>query len=450
MIVIFIGIISLFFVIFCLKYPKCMFLFVLFFIIVWPDYIVYKYEDLPGLTPSRFFLLLFSLSMLIRFILCFEKTNWIIKKIIKHKGIRQILLLLIAFFTLQIISSILNSHEIKKSLFASTNNIITGFFLTIFVIYLFNNKQEIRKIIYVLLFCGIFINIVAMIEWINNRPLFMNYLLTANEYTIQASIGKMRDGSYRLMSVFSNALVYAHYLLLMFPLGFYLLNISKNIFLKFITVLYLISNIIFVVKTGSRAGLLLIILTPLIFYYFNFMSHNKCKIKRNILNFIIIIIGILFIFWAICNVNTFVELTTIGLPSGIESSTIGRIMQYEFGIHAFFLSPLLGYGVNEAVKLVYPFKSIDSYFLTILLEVGFLGLFIYIYFNIKLFKLFLNKKSGHFLEEKYIVISIAYILIFYTILSIDKISSIYFVLIGMGLSIVLNKKQNGKKYNQIP
>jgi O-antigen ligase len=130
------------------------------------------------------------------------------------------------------------------------------------------------------------------------------------------------------------------------------------------------------------------------------------------------------------NVEEFVQLSTMGRDSTTATSTQGRIWQFEKGISALMEHPLLGYGVGGGVKLMYPRTSIDNLYLTIVLDTGLTGLFLFILFNYLVFKYSLqNKGIGN--KEIYIYISICLILSFFLILSIDTMMSLYYILVAM-------------------
>ncbi len=422
-------------------FPRKIFFLMLFFIILWPDLIFYKYNDFPGITPTRIMIFVLSVAFIINVLLLNEKTIVIWDQIKKNRKIKYILTLIIIFFFVQFSSSLLMSSNIFKSLYAFFNNFISGFLLLLFILFFFNTSKDIRKIFNFLFLCALVVNLVALYEYISGDSVFSNFLLTQNEFNVKAVLIQSRSGIHRLKSVFSNTLIYAQYMVSMIPIAIFLLKNEKKKFFRFIITLYLLSNVFFVFQTDSRTGMGLIVLIPLVILIFKFFQKIENMFKRNVIYSIIIGVILLSVFLIAVNADYALEYSELNPISEKDKSTIHRIRQFELAMKQIPGSPLIGYGAGEGVNCVAPYTTIDSFYLSLLLEVGILGLLVFVVFNIKLLDLFLSG-SGDILSEKfYLAVSISIMLMFYFILSLDKMNSIYFILIGMGMSMILNTEK---------
>lgn len=396
----------------------------IFLSIIWPNYIVYKTGNLPGLTPPRAIMLLL-LSALFMILTC--NRLYRIKLGIIYKKFRAVFIVLLLSIIVNILSIILHSGNQIGACFAVINDFLAGPLLMILILLLLDTHDKQKKLYSALLIAFFVINLIGLAEWFNNGPLFSGYLVSATEHTIIKE--KVRGGSYRLMSVFENSLVFSQLLLMSVPLWLYTFLNSKR--LMRILVLFNVGLTAFLlINTRSRAAIGLLLSFPLLYLYSQLYLKSSSKIIKSALIYIPTLILVVGSIYFLDNFNYFIQQSTIGGTGEEETSTIARYEQLEIGINAMMEHPLFGYGPGGGVELMYPRKSIDNLYLTIVLDNGFIGLFLFLLLNLLVFKYSLQKKSiGN--REIYINLSICLILLFFFILSIDAMMTLYYILAAM-------------------
>jgi hypothetical protein len=417
----------------CLKRPEAALLAVIFLNLVWPNYIVYKAGAMPGITPPRGILLLILVALFVT--LSCHKIYRLKISAIFHE-FRTIFVVLLMFSAVQLLSSVFYSTHFLVAIFKIINDFLMGPLLMILVLFLLDDQVKQKKLFSVLIVAFIVINIAGLAEWFNHGPLFGGYLITETEYT--TLIEKTRGSEYRLMSVFANSLVFSQVLVFSIPLYIYAFLNSKRL-MKLILLINFGLTIFLVFNTGSRAALALVLAFPLFYLYSRVYFRSPTKIIKYALICFPILVFLVGSTYAFNNLDEFVQLSTIGSQENTAISTLGRVHQLEIGIPALLEHPLLGYGVGGGVQLMYPRTSIDNLYLTILLDTGLTGLFLFFLFNYLVLKYSLEKKCiGK--REIYIYISIVLILLFFLILSIDTMMTLYYILVAMVLHATRKSK----------
>jgi O-antigen ligase len=414
-----------------LNFIKYNFLFsiVLFFSFSWPSYIALKIGFLPGLTPDRIFIFILIIIISIHIL---QKTS-IFYNLEIHKKITIFLFIWLAW---NLISSIAGSNNVPSSIAASINWYLSGpiFFLLVLV---FIQKEiqtlQLIKLIVIIMFI---INIIGIVELYKGDLLFNNFLITKNEFTLDSINQAIRNGIFRIRSVFSNPLVYSQFLLTYLPLLFFIYKKEK----KFIAKLFYLTNIFiayFVIyKTGSRAGLALAILFPFIFKYISFYRIKMFKFVSNILIIFSVILFTYFIYEFYINnlasINSLHSLNLNGKISEQELSTLARFLQFELGLKSIIANPLFGIGFGQAVEAVKPLTSIDNYYLTQIISGGVIGLLFFIIFLYLISKIAI-RNIKNYKDSLTIYLYASFILInaYYIILSIAKADILLFIVASL-------------------
>lgn len=406
--------------------------------LLWPNYIVYKFGVLPGITPPRAVMLLLIISLFILF--CCNK-KYRIKLTNITLQFKTIFVVLFSYTIVNILSAILHSDHLLGAFFSIINDFLNGPMLLILILVLLDNKQKQQKLYTILLLAFFTINLIGLIEWINRGPLFTSYLLTETKYTLITA--KVRGDSYRLMSVFANSLIFSQLLVLSIPLCLYAFLYSKRL-MKILLLINLALTIFLLIKTGSRAGLGLLVTFPFLYLYSRVYHRSSTKIIRIILIFFPLLALFAGSIYITNNLDNFIQGSTIGSTADSAKSTLARVKQIKLGVNALKEHPFLGYGPGEGVKIMYPRTSIDNLYLTIVLDTGLIGLFLFFVLNYLVFKYTLQKKYIDY-REIFICLSIVLILLFFLILSIDTMMTIYYILVAMLLQSVHDKKKSQVK-----
>lgn len=393
--------------------------------IIWPNYIVLKVGSLPGITPDRMIGLVLILVLFLYFTI--GRGNY--SKLMNYRRIVSILLIL-SFWNLT--GSCIAAEQIGKSIFASINWFVSGPLVFIIVLLFVKDLTDVSKLIKAVVIGMFLVNLLGVVELISGHILFKNYLLTENQFTMSALIEKTRDGMFRIRSVFTNPLIYAQYLIATLPLFFYFLKKYDAISSKFFYLVNIMLTYFLIYHTGSRAGLALGLLIPLVLLY---LKLYKYVWLRYILN----ICSLIFIAYIVLNTIEYIQtniqdaqnlhsLYVNGKVDSTEASNLARILQLQMGFEALTSHPIFGFGYGEALNAVKPLKSLDNYYLSILLASGIGGLIILLVFISS------TIKKGLYGVKKYKDPLLMYILsgfiiihIYYFILSISKINILVYL-----------------------
>lgn len=414
-----------------LNFIKNNFLFsiVLFFSFSWPSYIALKIGFLPGLTADRIFIFILVIILSIHIL---QKTS-IFYNLAKYKGMVFFLFIWLAW---NLISSIAGSNNVSSSIAATINWYLSGPIFFLFILAFIQKEIQTIQLIKLIVMIMFIVNIIGLIEIYREDLLFKNFLITENEFTLGSLTEKIRDGFYRIRSVFSNPLVYSQFLIAYLPLLFFIYKKEKRIIIKLFYLTNIFIAYIVMYRTGSRAGLALAIAFPLIF---NYISLYRIKMFKFISNILIICSAILITYFIykyyISNLAIINNLHTINVNGKISEenlSTFARFLQFELGLKSVIANPFFGIGFGQAVEAVKPLKSIDNYYLTQILSSGIIGLLFFMIFLYSISKIAM-KNIRNYKDSLTIYLFVSFILIntYYMILSIPKADLLLFIIASL-------------------
>jgi len=196
----------------------------------------------------------------------------------------------------------------------------------------------------------------------------------------------------RSISSFGQPNYLACWLVIVLPLTAYLFSSAKNNWLRYLWLIFFITELAALFSTGSRAAFLVFLITsiPWLIWYF---AQNKILSRRKIFIFILsgLAILVLFIrFLFISNPQRFQELTDFK-----KGSAFVRAELWQAGLKAISKKPLLGYGLDNQPEAYVEYYKTDwavyarpntysdrahNLILDILLTSGIIGLAFFIYF----------------------------------------------------------------------
>lgn len=414
-----------------LSFIKHNFLFsvVLFFSFIWPSYIALKISLLPGLTPDRIFTFIIVIILIIHAV---QKTS-LFYRLEKYKNI---ILFLFIWLMWNLISSINGSTNIPSSIAATINWYLSGPIFFILVLAFIKKEIEIVQLIKFIIVIMFIINLIGIIEIYVGDLLFKNFLITENKFTLGSLTEKIRDGFFRIRSVFSNPLVYSQFLIAYLPFLFYILKNEKKIISKlfYLTNIFIVYLVMY--KTGSRAGLILAVCLPLISRYISFYRIKIFKLFSNIVIVLTIILVSYFIYkYYIAHSSIINNLSYFNIHGKVgeeDLSTFARFLQFKLGLESIISNPLFGIGFGQAVEAVKPLNSIDNYYLTFILSSGIIGLSFFIIFLFLTSKVAI-KSINNYKDSLTVYLFVSFILlnVYYTILSIPKGDILLFIIASL-------------------
>ncbi|GAD89344.1 hypothetical protein VHA01S_019_00210 [Vibrio halioticoli NBRC 102217] len=233
--------------------------------------------------------------------------------------------------------------------------------MTLAIIWIINNKQQLRKICWAIIIAGALVACVALFNSINGIG-----LVEGTRVTIGRQIGSMLGDPNDLA------------LVLLFPLAFcasFLFNPHLRFFPRLVGLCVLVLLSMAIVATQSRGGLL-----GMIAVYAVFISQ---AVRSKLL---LVSVGAIGLF-ALYFVAGIADRASGGAAeAGIDSSSMGRLYAWQAAIKMAVHNPFTGVGINNFYSNYYFYSShwdglnhaVHSTWFGVLAETGFVGLTVFI------------------------------------------------------------------------
>ena len=313
--------------------------------------------------------------------------------------------------------------------------------------------RDVKRLLLVLLIGIGIVSILGVVESIIQHNLFVDLLEIDSNYMQQAMEEKIRAGSYRIQSTFSHPLTFSEFIVVSTPIVLAVLLAEQSSLFKSGLLIMLLGIMGFCVfESGSRSGVGGFLLS--IGGYVVLISIRQIKITKNAIRagfyFLVLITAAVLLVTALYAISDLL----IGKTTREINSGLVRIEMWRHGIQLALEQPFLGYGERMAASTL-GFKSgtqftIDSYYLSILLDSGFFSLLLYIYLFAYLcwtavkFGL-LDEKSGSIVLS--LGVMIFSFLVMKSILSLTDNHGIFMVLFSFIL-ILSQKPYSAVKFTQ--
>lgn len=356
----------------------------LFFAIVatvclWPNYIAIAIPGLPWITFMR----LWSIPMTLLFVISLSMSPPFRRDVGEWFATSPwILRLLLVFIALNVLTLPLSSRP-----FGSFNRVIINQFewtMVFFVAcYLFRKQDKVMQ--WARLFCGfaVFLALFSVVEYVNGRVPWANHIPSffkiQSELVEAILIGGARSatGQYRVQSIFSTSLNFAEFLALSTPFVLHFMMTAKRQILQSALIIYVPFSFWVILKTDSRLGMIGFFASILIYALlwgvkrWRRDSHGLVA-PALVLTYPVIVAA----FFALTLIWRRLQVMVWG-GGPQQASNDARAIQWASAVREFKEWPF-GSGLGEAGELVGYFDqagrlSLDSYYITILLDFGLIG-----------------------------------------------------------------------------
>lgn len=414
------------------------FLFV-FFAIVWPRYALLRMPGLPGLSPPR----LFQGGLTIYWLYVISK-NFSYRSILANRMKEsKPFFLAMAFLLLFKFFSVFSSDLALVSLKGFFNEVLSVYFPILVCLTFVRNIKDARIVLLAFVVGVIGAVGVGVVEYVLNRNVFISFLDVDSDYVKQVFAEKIRAGSYRLQSTFSHPLTFSEFMVVSAPVGVvFLRKLLRNNFLFFLLFLFSISACAFVVvKSGSRSGVGALLLG--VGLYFVFCSARQliisCDHRVTVFHLFFILLSIAALVLGLY----FISDILVGKTTRELNSALVRLEMWSDGIKMALEQPVFGYGQDMAAVTLGFVEgdgniTIDSYYLSVLLETGFIGFLCYLF--LILYVLFRGMRHGFGKDENgvfliAISVSIICFAVVKSVLSLTHNHGIFMVLFSLVFAI---------------
>jgi hypothetical protein len=351
-------------------------------LIVWPNYLALALPGLPWITLIRLTSFPFNLTLLICISMSADFRADLMRAL---RSIPAIPILLGIFVIIQLLSIGLSkdvSSSIQKFVVALTTSTASYFAGA----YIFLRPSQFKRWAMIIWAMAVFVSLIAILESRIGHVLWLGHIpsiLKINDDAVQAILaGRMRANIYRAQATFSTPLGLAEYLALALPfvMHFATKRFSRNIRITALVSLPIILYGCFLTNAklgmvGSLAGILLYVLGV------SFQNWRRNKHSLVAVSFLMSYPFFIALVGAAMLLSHRFSVLILGNDGSHAASTEARVEQYTIGLHKFLQWPF-GYGIGMgAATLGFGEDrgglTIDTYYLSILLEYGIAGFIVY-------------------------------------------------------------------------
>ena len=350
---------------------------------VWPQYLALSVLRLPLVNIERLvggpLALIFLLSL---------STSQAFRRTIAATlaADRWIALGVAAFFGL-CVASIFYSKAPIESFNAVLNAALIWFMPFFLGCYFFRTPGRVRLWVYLFMATAVFVAIIGIVEahvghvlWRGHIPKF----LEVNDPSVQLSLAgtvRLYGAGYRTESTLGNALVTSEFMSLALPFCLHYAATARTLLIRATAILACICLVDATYETHSRSGMLSLLITSLLYLFY--WSYRRWRSSRSSLIAPAVLLAYpALALMSVASVFFVGRVRHLVLGSGAEtSSNDARVQQWQMGIPHLLHRPW-GWGLNMAGGVVDYHSpggllTIDSYVLSLLIDVGVVGLGIF-------------------------------------------------------------------------
>lgn len=357
---------------------------------MWPSYSALNLPGLPWITPSR--LALFGLTLI--FLYTYSVSSAVRTTLQTILATTPVIKWSFWIFWICTTVSVVFSKALGESVTKYANNQIYWtmmFVVSCLLAYDYKNIGKINNILKMLVLGAIVTSLFSLVEFHNSRILWLDYLPSflrpsAEQFErLGTSNARAFTDAYRVTGNLGNPLYYAEALAISLPFVLDQLVRQKGAmrfglmlagFMAVTTAIYL---------TGSRAGMVGLLLAPVL-YILAAALHWRRREPTSLAAAAILfaypmfvgLLGLLVVFWR--------RLHVLVIGGGQhQASSDARSTQWAMGMPRFTTHPL-GHGPGQSGSVLGFFNpgrdnlTVDSYYLTLLLDYGFIGFLAFMMF----------------------------------------------------------------------
>ncbi len=327
--------------------------------------------------------------LFISFVVSFTQNGKYISKRISHvyKYNKILINTLLLFLVVKVISLSFNGRETSQYIML-INDSLFSIFILILTTLLINSEETIHRLAKILFYGYTIVLILALLGYILQYPLFG--IFASDQISLQGdhSAGGVRDGSYRVRASFINSIQLGEYLIVLFPI--IISYMYRNKYSLVLKIVYFLSFLFAIYSTGSRSAILMIII--LAYFYIILTLYQSNRILRFFIKlFNLIIVGVAFYY--VYNFISNLVMNFHGrfdlLPDADTMSSTSRALQFVNTFDKMKEAPFIGFGRMRNFTSILE-SAIDNYYIWTILEVGIIGILLYLFFFFTLVKTALN------------------------------------------------------------
>ena len=405
-----------------------------------------RYLGMPwgasSVTARRMILAYFVLVFIAWFSSKPERVSTVSRSLLRGKAV---VLIFVFLFIFKLMATLLGDDA--SNLLYVFDDFLSSIFVLILASTFFSEQKARQGVVLVVLYGLLLCEALAIIEYLKQSPLLQGiYTVDVETRTSVATIGVVRDDVYRTQVLYDNPLLFSEFVCLAWPLAWYSyrhgdkrLNRSLGLFALLLAPL----SLYFV---ASRGGWLVFAITIGFMLYLSYWFRLDRSFKGLAFTFLIMLIAM----------GSFATYEVFSNPADYFSSdeksgrsALERINQYSVVSQAFEERPILGYGAQQNFANDLEFlNNLDNYWLRLVLEVGAVGIVLFVIGVIYTFRSARKVRTGlrnarDFALLVALITSLFSILLYKFFLSIPWNNIYLYLLIGMIVSWKVTTPRHG-------
>ena len=346
---------------------------------VWPAYLSYKVGSLPDINPVR--LVYWTLIAVWLYSMTASKSfrSALFERV---KSFKIFFWVITAFTLWQIVSGFASEYWSYSAYFA-IKALLPGYVVFLIAVSVYRSLAELERAVIVVVIAAVIASLIGFAEAVHGSNLFLRFFPSDPEQLQSLAwilVEKSREGVLRVSSTFAHPLALAEYLSMCLPLAAYLMLKGATRTRRWLGLLAIPVIAAAIYLTHARSALIAVGAVTIIYATVAGLSgmQQGRRFAHSLLGAFVLVVVVVS---GIAAIGSAMELAQ-GRTVAERGSTQARVIMYQRGMAAIEKQPVLGYGPGVAAYTIgrLPGQStltIDSYFLTVVLESGVLGLILY-------------------------------------------------------------------------
>lgn len=339
-----------------------------------------------AISLRRILMMILFMSFVISFM---QNSEYILKRIsLAYQHNKILINTLLLFLVVKVISLTLNSREISQYIMLFFNDMLFSIFILILTTLLIDSEETLHRLVKILFYSYTIVLLLFLIDYILQYPLYGK--LASSQISLQGDriVGGIRDGNYRVRASFINSIQLGEYLIILLPI--IVAYINRNRYSLILKMVYFILFIFAIYSSGSRSAILL---SAILVYFYLILNLYKgdhlLRFVIHLFNLIVTGIALIYIYNFISNliVNFHGRFDLLGDEETISSTS--RALQFVRVFDKMKEAPFIGFGRMRNFTSILE-SPIDNYYIWTILEVGIIGISLYLLFFFTLVKTALN------------------------------------------------------------
>lgn len=347
--------------------------------VLWPRYLFVHKFGLPGVNPLT---LMTMLCLGLCVCLLLFSTNASARVGAVYRQGEMAATLVITFFAWQLFASAVGEEALYSTIGQVKEFVYVGSFF-LFGLYLSGFERGPQNVLRAFIFCGFIVALIAIYEGAVHRNPFVGFIQIADGSDSAMALAgiaadKARDGQFRAQSTFDHPIVFAQFVAALIPLCFFAMRYERRWFWRVVAALAMPVAVVAIIKSGSRSGYVSLAVSLVAIgtvWWLRTLVHGRRLKPIAIMALPALVLGM-------ATAMVVVSELVAGRTRIEASSSNVRLKMLSDGVAALWDSPIWGFGHGLALSkagVVNPFglATIDSYWLTIAIDYGYMGLLIF-------------------------------------------------------------------------